>query len=153
MKRIAPAALAAMLFIATASYAEQPDGMMPDASMGRDTRTELNLPETMKVKQKAMMRQHLDTLSAITAALAANDLDKAGTIAKEKLGWSFEEEQRCEQVSMMTGEDDLLTLGKAMHKKADELADAASLGDREAALKHLSTLISNCNACHKRFRY
>src|SRR3989338_1622501 len=47
-----------------------------------DTRTELKIPAPMKVMQKGMMRQHLDTISEITAALAVNDLNKASTIAK-----------------------------------------------------------------------
>ena len=153
MKRLTLAALTAILLLAPASYAEQGHGMMSGAAIGPDTRTELRLPEAMKIMQKAMMRTHLDTLSEITAALAANDLVRAGTIAREKLGWNFEEEQRCEQVSMMTGEEDFTTLGKAVHAKADELADAARIGDRDQALVHLSALIKNCNACHQRFRH
>ena len=155
IKRLTLAAIAAILFIAPASYAEQSGehSMMTGAAAGADTRTELRLPDAMKIMQKAMMRKHLDTLSEITAALAANDLDKASTIAREKLGWNPEEEQRCERVSMITGEADFVTLGKAVHAKADELAGAARAGDRDKALVHLSALIKNCNACHQRFRH
>ena len=155
MKRLTLAALAAILLLAPASFAAEngEHSMMTGAAQGDDTRTELRLPDVMKVMQKAMIRKHLDTLSEITAALATNDLDMASTIAREKLGWNPEEEQRCERVSMITGEEDFVTLGKAVHAKADELADAARAGERDKALVHLSGLIKNCNACHQRFRH
>lgn len=154
MKKLTLAALAAFLFMAPAlsgaADAERDKMLM---EMGQDTRTELRLPPPMKVKQKAMMREHLDSLSEITAALAADDLDKASTVAKDKLGWNFEEERKCEQVAMMSGEDDFLTLGKAMHTEADALADAARFGDRDKALEHLASLMKSCNACHQRYRH
>jgi len=118
-----------------------------------DERKELKIPAPMKVMQKRMMRQHLDTISEITAALAANELDKAATTAREKLGWSPEEEERCSRVAEMTGEVQFKNLGMAVHKKADELADAALKGERDKALAYLSELIENCNACHKTFRH
>ena len=118
-----------------------------------DERTELNLPAPMKVMQKRMMRKHLDTVSEITAALAANELEKAAKVARERLGWSPAEEKRCSMVEKMTGEAGFTNLGMAVHKKADELADAAQKGKRDKAMGLLSELISNCNACHKTFRH
>lgn len=118
-----------------------------------DTRTELNIPAPMKIMQKGMMRQHMDTVSEITAALAANDLKKTAAIARERLGWNKEEEKRCTMVEKMTGEGDFTSFGKAVHQKADELADAASAGNRDKALTALAELITNCNNCHKKFRH
>src|SRR3989304_2378899 len=102
---------------------------------------------------KKMMRQHMDTLSEITSALAKNDLNKAAEIAKDKLGWNEEEEKRCSIVEKMTGEPDFTKMGKAVHLKADELADAAKAGNRDMAISAMSELIKNCNACHNRFRH
>ena len=130
-------------------------GLMPDHMAGTtavDERAELKLPAPMKIKQKAMMRKHLNTVSEITKALAENDLTKAGEISKS-LGWSPEEEKKCSAVSNKTGEPDFLTLGMALHTKADQLAAAAEAGDRDKALLHLSELIVNCNNCHYRFRH
>jgi len=118
-----------------------------------DERTELNIPAPMKVMQKRMMRQHLDTISEITAALASNELDVAAKVAREKLGWTPEEEKRCTMVEKMTGEAEFTSFGMAVHKKADELADAAQKGERDKALGLLSELINNCNTCHKTFRH
>ena len=50
--------------------------MMKEGGPKTDTRTELKLPEPMKVMHNRMMRQHLDNLSEITAALATNELGK-----------------------------------------------------------------------------
>ena len=119
---------------------------------GVDSRVELKLPAPMKVKQKAMMRSHLDTVSSITLALAENRLEDAATIAGS-IGWSPEEEKQCTAVSEKTGEADFLTLGKALHRKADELAGAAAAGRRDEAMVHLSELITRCNACHYKFRH
>lgn len=118
-----------------------------------DTRRELKLPQKVKVKQKAMMRKHLDTISEITRALADNDLEEAGTIAGEKLGWNEDEEKKCKAVAKKTGEDEFLTLGRAVHKKADELSGYALAGDKDKALLALSELINSCNGCHKVFRH
>lgn len=118
-----------------------------------DDRVELKLPDTMKVMQKRMMRQHLDTVAEITGAIASGDLTKAGAIAKENLGWNQQEEQRCNMVGKMTGEKDFVSYGMAVHKTADELSAAAATGDRDKSLALLSTLIKNCNACHEKFRH
>jgi len=118
-----------------------------------DERVELKLPDAMKVMQKKMMREHLNTVAEITGAIAANDMTKASTIAKEKLGWNPQEEQRCNMVGKMTGEKDFVTFGLAVHKTADELSTAAAAGDRDKSLALLSSLIKNCNACHEKFRH
>ena len=143
----------AALFITSSSaplFAMEHEAM--HAKDALDNRTELKLPAPMKVKQKGMMRTHLDTIAELTLALAENRLDKAASISKG-LGWSAEEEKQCSAVSDKTGEPDFLTLGKALHKKADELSAAAAAGKRDEALVHLSELITNCNACHYKFRH
>lgn len=155
MKKI----LVAMTFtLLTAGLSFSDEGQMHEmmhkkGSPKADERTELKIPAPVKIMQKGMMRQHMDTVAEITAALAANDLDKAAEVAKSKLGWNQEEEKRCSTVGKMTGEADFTKLGKAVHKKADELAEAAKGGNRDKALTALSELITNCNACHMKFRH
>lgn len=157
MKRIAIIILAAGVLAAGGAWADEHSSMhemMKKAGGPKpDDRVELKLPDTMKVMQKRMMRQHLSTVGEITGAIAAGDLQKASQLAKDRLGWSPAEEARCATVGEITGEKDFLTLGMAVHKSADELADAAKAGDRDKALSHLSALIRNCNACHERFRH
>ncbi|MBI5233863.1 MAG: cytochrome c [Deltaproteobacteria bacterium] len=124
-----------------------------DMPSGADTRTELKLPDQMKVMQKAMMRIHMDEVGRIADALAKSDLKTAANISKEHLGWNEEEAAKCEKVSKMTGQEDFMRFAKNMHDKADSLAIAAGAGDRDKALGHLAELIGACNACHNKFRH
>lgn len=156
MKRMLFTVFAATFLMAGISFAEEGqmhEMMHKQGGPKADERTELKIPAPMKVMQKGMMRQHMDTVAEITAALAANDLNKAAEVAKNRLGWNQEEEKRCSTVEKMTGEADFTKLGKAVHQKADELAEAAKAGNRDNALAALSELITNCNACHMKFRH
>ncbi len=56
-------------------------------------------------------------------------------------------------IEKMTGEADVMKLGRAVHLKAEELSDAAKARNRDKALAHLSELINNCNTCHIKFRH
>lgn len=134
-------------------HSEMHEMMMKEGGPKADTRTELKMPEPMKVMHKKMMRQHMDSISDITAALAANELEKAAVISKEKLGWNEAEEKMCAMFGEMAGDDNFMALGKAMHTKADDLADNARAGKRDQAFADLSHLIGKCNACHEKFRH
>ena len=127
--------------------------MMEQGGPKTDERTELTISAPMKVVHKGMMRMHMDTLSGITAALAANDLKKAAEIASTDLGWSKGREQQCSVFEPVEGGSEFTKLSTAMHKKADELADAAKAGNRDKALAELSQLIKKCNSCHEMYRH
>ncbi len=158
MKKMLVSAAAIGFLAAGISFAAEHDHMQHETMMKQegqksDDRTELKIPAPMKTMQKKMMRQHMATLSEIAAALAANDLNKAAAAAKTNLGWNQEEEKKCSMIEKMTGEPDFTKLGKAVHQKADELADAAKAGNRDKALAAMAELINNCNACHNKFRH
>lgn len=149
---------AAVTFLAAgisfaADHEQMHEMMMKQGGPKADDRTELTIPAPMKVMHKGMMRKHLDVLSEITAALAANDLKKAADIARTDLGWSEGREQQCSVFEPVKGGSDFTKLSTAMHKKADELADAAKAGNRDKALADLSQLIKKCNACHEKYRH
>jgi hypothetical protein len=137
----------------TVDHSQMHEMMMKRGGPKADERTELKLPEPMKVMHKAQMREHLATLGEITSALARNDLKRAESITRSRLGWTKEEEEQCSMVTDVTGEPDFLKYGKAMHLKAEELSEAAKAGNRDRALLALSELINNCNACHYKFRH
>lgn len=118
-----------------------------------DERAELKLPPQMKLKQKLMMIKHLDTVGELLEALAQNRLEDAATVARERLGWNQQEEEKCKKVSALSNEPDFLELGMAVHSSADELAEFALAGKRDLALGAMAELLRNCNACHKRFRH
>ncbi|HEY7534286.1 MAG TPA: cytochrome c [Nitrospiraceae bacterium] len=149
---------AAVVFLAAgisfaADHEQMHEMMMKQGGPKTDARTELTIPAPMKVMHKGMMRQHMDTLSEITAALAANDLKKSAEIAKTDLGWSKERGQQCSIFEPVKGGSDFTKLSTDMHKKADEFADAAKAGNRDKALAELSQLMKKCNACHEMYRH
>ncbi len=152
MKRELIATVCFCLFTATGAGAMEHRHEMSKGS-ATDERTELKLPDKMKVMQKKMMIKHLATVSEITAALASKDLKKAASLSRGRLGWNAAEEKKCSNVSDLSGEPDFLDFGMALHKQADALADAADAEDRDKALRELSELITRCNACHERFRH
>jgi cytochrome c556 len=134
-------------------HSQMHEMMMKQGGQKTDSRTELKMPEPMKVMHKEIMRKHMDTVSEITAALAGNELERAAAIATKDLGWSDMQEKMCAMFGDSAGNKDFFALGKAMHTKADDLADAAVKGDRDKALTDLSQLVKKCNACHERFRH
>ena len=141
-------------FVSGSAFAEE-SGHAHNMTGGSalDERTELKLPAPLKIKQKAMMRKHLGTVGELTGLVAEGKLKDAGEMARLRLGWTPVEAEQCSKVSKMSGEEDFLTFGMALHKQADVFADAAEKGDTSAALSELSLLIVKCNACHERFRH
>jgi len=151
---------AAVTFLAAgvsfaADHEQMHEMMMKQGGPKSDDRTELKIPEPMKVMHKGVMRSHLDAISEIAGALATNDLGKAAKISKDSLGWSDSQEKMCAMFGDSLGdkEKDFMAMGKAMHLKADALADAAKAGNRDKALVALSELIKKCNACHVKYRH
>jgi cytochrome c556 len=118
-----------------------------------DDRRELTMHDPMKVMHKSMMRQHLNTVSEIVAALALNNLTDAADIARTNMGWSKERGEECSVFEPDKNESDFTKLSTAMHKQADKFADAAEAGNRDEALTALSELINRCNDCHNVFRH
>ncbi|MBI3755675.1 MAG: cytochrome c [Deltaproteobacteria bacterium] len=155
---ILPVFIAAILLLTAhfpfaADHEQMHEMMMKQGGPKSDDRTELKLPEPVKVMHKKIMRAHLNTLAEITAFLAVNNLQKAAEVAKNELGWNQEEEKRCSLFASMVKDDRLFNvLGKAMHQQADELAQAAKAGNRDKALSAMAELINRCNACHDKFR-
>src|SRR3989344_745273 len=150
--------VAVLIFLAegisfAADHEQMHEMMMKQDGPKEDTRTELKIPEPMKVMHKGIMRSHMDAVSEITAALAANYLKKAAKISKETLGWNDSQEKICSMFGESTGGKDFLSLEKVMHTKADDLANAAKAGKRGKALAELSELIKKCNACHEKYRH
>ena len=140
-------------FVSGSAFAEESGHLHTAGGNAVDERTELKLPAPLKIKQKAMMRKHLGTISELSGLLAEGDLKGAGKMARQRLGWTPVEAEQCSKVSKMSGEDDFMTFGMSLHKQADAFADAAEKGDVSAALSELSLLILKCNACHERFRH
>lgn len=154
MKKSVFVAAMASLLMAGVFFAVDPSPAqetMRQEKSTSDGRTELKLPAHFKVMQKAMMRQHMDTVSEIIAALSSNDLNKAADLAQSGLSRSEAEKERCSMVEKMTGDKDFVRLGNAMQRRADAVAEAAREGSRDKASTALVELFATCNDCHKKF--
>jgi hypothetical protein len=128
----------------------QPGAADPDARSG-DTRTKVELPDMMKTHMLGNMRDHLQALSQIQAALAKGELDKAGDIAEARIGMSSLVSHNASHMApfMPKGMQDI---GTEMHHAASRFAMIANEGDLSRALDGLSKVTEQCVACHMNYR-
>ena len=143
------------------------------AAMASDTRQLLDFPAPMKAHMLGNMRGHLQSISAILAAMADNQFSQAASIATDNLGLESPGAQGCTPASAQAqpGASDpmdmqhmmgrfmppeMRTLAYAMHSAASDFASAAQAagagGDTRAALGALSHLAQQCVACHAAYR-
>ncbi len=115
-----------------------------------DTRQPIVLTDSERNLILAEMRTFLQTVQAITGALAQNDLATVADSAR-KAG-------RAAQQAMPAGLAQKLPLpfrqlGSDTHRRFDQLAlNARDLEDTQLALEELARLLQNCTACHDSYR-
>jgi len=117
----------------------------------QDTRVMVDLPDMMKTHMLGNMRDHLQALYEIQAALAKGELDKAGEIAETRIGMSSLASHNASHMApfMPKGMQDI---GTAMHHAASRFAMTANEGDLAQALDGLSKVTEQCVACHMNYR-
>ncbi len=98
----------------------------------------------------ADMRIFLESVEAITGALAENDMNSVADHAKQ-VGVPAESKA---PVSLMAKLPlAFKTMGMATHQAFDDLAQvAADTGDGQVVLTNLSELMNNCTTCHAGYR-
>lgn len=116
-----------------------------------DPRQLVHFPEMMQQHMLASMRNHLETLNAIMADLAANKMDAAADIAENQLGMSSLPKHQASHLAKFMPEG-MRMAGTNMHKAASQFALKAQEGDLLAAYKSLSNVTSACVACHSAYR-
>jgi cytochrome c556 len=150
--------------------AQQGDHMAHMMTQTPDARQSLDFPPPMRQHMLANMRDHLEALSEILAALSAGDAAKAGVIAKARLGLESAGAAACnpsaagktgamgDMAAMMAQHmpEEMRALGYAMHDSASkfvvEAAKTAPGGDLKPALATLAQMTQNCAACHSAYR-
>jgi hypothetical protein len=120
-----------------------------------DNRTLVHFPDYLRIHTLASMRDHLQALSEIQAALANEKFDKAGEIAEQRLGMSSLKLHGAHEVAPYMPKA-MQDMGTTMHHSASRFAiaagNAAVNGDVKPALAALSEVTRSCVACHSRFR-
>ncbi len=120
-----------------------------------DTRTRVQFPEALRAHTLANMRDHLQSLQEIQAALADGAFDKAGEIAEQRLGMTSLKLHGAHEVAPYMPKA-MQEAGTSMHRAASHFAvvakDAAVSGDVKPALAALADVTQSCVACHAGFR-
>jgi len=114
-------------------------------------RMALNLPPAAQEGLRLTMREHLEAIDAILAALAGEDFPRAATLAIEELGFPKHHVamQREEGATFPAAYHEL---AMAHHKAAEGLGAVIPTKDLKQILPHLEQTIHACVKCHQVFR-
>lgn len=122
----------------------------PVAAFGKlDARQAVPLLPMMANHQKQNMREHLQAVQEIVAAVAADDF-AAVEKAAGRLGYSEQMGQMCTHLG--AGAPGFTEQALAFHHTADRIAAAAKRQDKAQVLVELSATLAACTACHAQWR-
>jgi hypothetical protein len=120
-----------------------------------DARQLVEFPAPMRVHTLANMRDHLQTLQDVLAALARDDFDAAARLAEQRLGMtSLALHDASHLAAYMPAP--MQEMGSAMHRAASRFAiaaqNASATHDARPALAALAEVTRHCIACHAAYR-
>ncbi len=120
-----------------------------------DARQLVKFPEPMRVHTLANMRDHLQALQEIQAALAKDDFDGAAAVAEKRLGMTSLALHDAAHLAGFMPEP-MQQMGTAMHRAASRFAvaaqDAGATHDARPAMAALAEVTRQCIACHTAYR-
>lgn len=114
-----------------------------------DGRIPVPMPPRMANHHRQQMREHLEAVQAIVAALATDDFPAVRTAA-EPISASSSNAHQCEM--MGRGADGFTEQALRFHETANGIVAAADAKDRAAVLSAVSETIAVCTGCHAAFR-
>ena len=114
-------------------------------------RSSLDLSPSAEEGLKLTMREHLEALQQILAALAGDDYEKAAAIAHEELGFPKHHQamQREQGFAFPSGYQ---KLAMAHHQVAEDLAEVIPSKDMPRILKQLDRTVKACVDCHQTYK-
>ena len=128
---------------------------MHQGAAGTDRRVAVPLPEPMRAHMLSNMRDHLNAMAEIQAAMAAGKHDEAARIAEQSLGMTSLAAHGAHESSKFMPEG-MQAIGTQMHRGASrfatEVQNSAATGDLKPALSALSRVTQACVACHAGYR-
>ncbi len=125
--------------------------MAAGMSAAEDTREPVTMPPMMQAHMLANMREHLETLDGLLAALVDEDLEAAAELAESRLGISSLARHGADHMAPLMPPG-MREAGTAMHRAASRFALVAQEGDRERAYGALREVTASCVACHSSYR-
>lgn len=123
----------------------------PDKTTVSSTkRAALNLPPAAQEGLKLTMREHLEAIDAIVAALAGEDFEQAESLAHQELGFPKHHVamQREEGATFPPAYHEL---AMAHHEAAEALGAVIPTKNLKQILPHLQQTIHACVQCHQAF--
>jgi hypothetical protein len=130
-----------------ATHQAEPD--IPKVSSTK--RMALNLPQAAQEGLKLTMREHLEAIDAIVAALVREDFAKAAILANEELGFP-KHHMAMQREEGATFPSAYHELAMAHHKAAEDLGAVIPTKDLKQILPHLEQTLHACVKCHQVFR-
>ena len=145
-----------LLFVASCAVAESDHRHQMNMEAGSsdttmDVRQALNLPPAAQEGLQLTMREHLETLQVIVAALAREDYEKAAAVAHEDLGFP-KHHQAMQREAGAPFPPKYQELAMAHHQVAEDLARAIPSKDMKKILPHLDRTMKACVACHQAYK-
>ena len=116
-----------------------------------DSRELVKLPEMMQKHMMSNMRDHLKTINEILIHLSNNEMDKAASIAENRIGMSSLGSHGASHMGKFMPKR-MREAGTNMHKAASRFALKAEEGELFPAYKMLSEVTSTCVACHSAYK-
>jgi cytochrome c556 len=114
-----------------------------------DTRAPVPLLPMMANHQKQNMREHLEAVQQIIAALAADDFAAVETAAG-RIGFSEQMGTMCNH--MGAGAPGFTDQALGFHRQADRIGEAARSKDKARVLTELNATLLTCTACHAKWK-
>lgn len=129
--------------------APKPGHEVPQASLKK--RMALDLPPAAQEGLKLTMREHLEALDAIVAALAGEDFARAAILTNEELGFP-KHHVAMQREECATFPPEYHELAMAHHQAAEAMGAVFQTKDLKQILPHLQQTIHACVKCHQVFR-
>jgi hypothetical protein len=147
---------AALLSLAVAVDAQHDHGHPTvkegaSADIQPDERVALGLSQSAEAGLRLTMREHLDALHAIMAALSRQDFEQAARVAHEDLGFPKHHQAMQREVGA-TFPPKYHELAMAHHQAAEDLAKVIPSKDLKEILPALERTIGACVACHRAYK-
>ncbi len=114
-----------------------------------DERRPVPLLPMMAHHQKESMREHLEAVQEVVAAVATGEFDKVA-VAGKRLGYSEHMGRMCEH--MGAGAPGFTEQALSFHHTADAIVTAAEERDGAAVLAALSKTLRACTSCHSTYK-
>lgn len=148
--------LAALLSLAVVSEAQDHQehsmtkGGVPVESH-QDERGVLGLGSTAEAGLKLTMREHLEAIRDIVAALGRQDFERAAKVAHDELGFPKHHEAMKREAGA-TFPPKYHELAMAHHQEAEDLAKEIPSKDLKTILPQLEKTIGACVSCHQAYK-